>query len=182
MIVDLELRLHALMRRAQAGEAAAWRALLTELYERLGVYFGRRLGPAHAADLEDLVQETLLAIHRRRVTYDASQPFTAWAYAIARYKLIDFWRRNRIRGTVPLEAVEGTLWEEPDLSAEARLDLEKALAVLPARQQKLVRDVKIEGLSLAEAGARAGISEGAAKVALHRAMMALAAKAGAHEG
>lgn len=181
MIIDLEIRLSALMRRAQGGEAAAWRDLLRELAERLGAYFGRRLGPAHAADLEDLVQETLLAIHRRRATYDAAQPFTAWAYAIARYKLIDFWRRRRLRAHLPLESVEETLWEEPDLSAEARLDLERALMILPERQQRLVRDVKIEGLSLAEAGARAGISEGAAKVALHRAMGVLAARVGARE-
>lgn len=176
MTVDLEPRLNALMRRAQAGEAAAWRELLSELAERLAVYFGRRLSQDHAADLEDLVQETLLAIHRRRATYDPNQPFTAWAYAVARYKLIDFWRRRRIRGHVPLEFVEDSLWEEPDLSAEARLDLERLLVVLPERQQRLVRDVKIEGLSLAEAGARAGISEGAAKVALHRAMAALSAR------
>jgi RNA polymerase sigma-70 factor (ECF subfamily) len=175
--VDLEPRLNALMRRAQAGEASAWRELLAELAERLSVYFGRRLAQDHAADLEDLVQETLLAIHRRRATYDPSQPFTAWAYAVARYKLIDFWRRRRVRGHVPLEFVEDTLWEDADLSAEARLDLERLLVTLPERQQRLVRDVKIQGLSLAEAGARAGMSEGAAKVALHRAMAALAARA-----
>ena len=179
MIGDLEQRLNALMRRAQAGEAQAWRELLGELSQRLSIYYSRRLGQEHAADLEDLVQETLLAIHRRRVTYDATQPFTAWAYAVARYKLIDFWRRRRVRPQVALELVEDTLWEAPDLSAESRLDLERALAVLPARQRQLIRDVKIEGLSLAEAGARAGISEGAAKVALHRAMSVLTARAGA---
>jgi RNA polymerase sigma-70 factor (ECF subfamily) len=54
-----------------------------------------------------------------------------------------------------------------------RADLEKVLSVLPDRQRKLVRDVKIDGLSLAEAGARMGVSEGAAKVALHRAMKLL---------
>ncbi|HET6970782.1 MAG TPA: sigma-70 family RNA polymerase sigma factor, partial [Phenylobacterium sp.] len=95
MSVDLEPRLNALMRRAQAGEAAAWRELLSELAERLAVYFGRRLSQDHAADLEDLVQETLLAIHRRRATYDPGQPFTAWAYAVARYKLIDYLRSDK---------------------------------------------------------------------------------------
>jgi len=174
--VDLEPRLNALMRRAQAGEAAAWRELLSVLAERRAIYFGRRLAQDHAADLEDLVQETLLAIHRRRATYDPSQPFTAWAYAVARYKLIDHWRRRRIRAHVPLEFVEDSLWEEPDLSAEARLDLERLLVTLPERQQRLIRDVKIEGLSLAEAGARAGMTEGAAKVALHRAMATLSSR------
>jgi RNA polymerase sigma-70 factor (ECF subfamily) len=172
--VDLEPRLNALMRRAQAGDAAAWRELLREVAGRLQAFFGRRLGPDHAADTEDLVQETLLAIHHRRATYDAGQPFTAWTYAIARYKLVDFWRRRRVHA--PIDAFEDALWEEPDLSAEARLDLERVLKHLPDRQRRLVRDVKIEGLSLAEAGARAGMSEGAAKVALHRAMAVLMAR------
>lgn len=174
--VELEPRLKGLMRRAQAGDAQAWRELLSELAERLDGFFARRLGPAHVGDLEDLVQETLLAIHRRRATYDPGQPFTAWAYAIARYKLIDHWRRRRIRNHVPLEFVEETLWAEPDEGAEARLDLERLLVALPERQRQLVRDVKLEGLSMAEAGARAGMSEGAAKVAVHRAMLVLAAR------
>lgn len=181
MSAELEPRLKALMRRAQAGDSAAWRDLLSELSARLEVYFARRLSAAHAADLEDLVQETLLAIHRRRATYDPAQPFTAWAHAMARYKLIDFWRRRRIRAHVPLDDVEDALWTPPDRGAEARMDLDRVLGALPERQQRLVRDVKIEGLSLAEAGARAGISEGAAKVSLHRAMAALIARMRARE-
>lgn len=176
MTVELETRLKALMRSAQAGDTAAWRELLGELAQRLTVFFARRLGPDRAADTEDLVQETLLAIHRRRATYDAAQPFTAWAYAVARYKLIDFWRRRRIRAALPLESFEDSLWAPPDASSDARLDLERVLDVLPERQQRLVRDVKIVGLSLAEAGARAGMTEGAAKVSLHRAMAALTAR------
>ena len=170
---EVETRLNLLMRRAQAGDAAAWRQALGELSTRLTQYFSRRLSPEHAQDLEDLVQETLLAIHTRRVTYDPAQPFTAWAYAMARYKLIDFWRRRRTRGHVPLESVEDTLWAPDDGAPEARLDLERMLAILPERQRHLLWDVKITGLSLAEAGGRAGMTEGAAKVALHRAMAAL---------
>ena len=85
---EVETRLNLLMRRAQAGDATAWRQLLGELSIRLAQYFSRRLSSEHIQDLEDLVQETLLAIHNRRVTYDPAQPFTAWAYAMARYKLI----------------------------------------------------------------------------------------------
>jgi RNA polymerase sigma-70 factor (ECF subfamily) len=174
--IEIEPRLNALMRRAQAGEAAAWRELLGVLSGRLTIYFGRRLSTAQAADLEDLVQETLLAIHRRRETYDPAQPFTAWAHALARYKLIDFWRRRRLRVHVPLDDAAEALWSAPDAGAEARMDLDRVLGGLPERQRTLVRDVKVEGLSLAEAGARAGISEGAAKVSLHRAMAALTAR------
>ena len=94
MFPDVEPRLKALMLLAQAGDGPAWREVLTELSARLTPYFVRRLGAGHASEAEDLVQETLLAIHKRRMTYDATQPFTAWTYAIARYKLIDVWRRR----------------------------------------------------------------------------------------
>lgn len=170
---DLEDHLRALMVRGQAGDAGAWRELLSALSRQLRGYFSRRLDSA--ADVEDLVQEALMAIHRRRMTYDPGQPFTAWAHAVARYKLIDHWRRNRIRKHVPIDDVSD--WLAADgVDAEqgaVRADLDRVLSVLPERQRALVRDVKIEGLSLAEAGARMGVSEGAAKVALHRAMKAL---------
>jgi len=107
------------------------------------------------------------------MTYDPSQPFTAWAHAVARYKLIDHWRRNRIRQHVPLDDVSDWLAEEADDGPAVRSDLERVLSVLPDKQRRLVRDVKIQGLSLAEAGAALGLSEGAAKVSLHRAMKLL---------
>jgi RNA polymerase sigma-70 factor, ECF subfamily len=170
----LEDRLKALMVAGQGGDIGAWRELLSALGRQLRSYFARRMDAGGAADVEDLVQETLMAIHRRRMTYDATQPFTAWAYAVARYKLIDFWRRSKTRKNVPIDDVAD--WLEGESTTEdgaVRADLNRVLSVLPERQQTLVRDVKIEGLSLAEAGARMGISEGAAKVALHRAMKIL---------
>ena len=174
MAADLEDRLRALMVAGQGGDVGAWRELLSALGRQLRSYFARRMDAGSVADVEDLVQETLMAIHRRRMTYDATQPFTAWAYAVARYKMIDFWRRSKNRRHVPIDDVAD--WLQDGSSAEdgaVRADLTRLLSVLPERQQRLVRDVKIEGLSLAEAGMRMGISEGAAKVALHRAMKVL---------
>jgi len=154
------------------GDAQAHARLLKLLSERLRAYFGRKLS-AGPADVEDLVQETLLAVHLRRATYDRAQPFTAWAYAIARYKLIDHWRRRKIRVAAPLDDVVEFL-AAPAIDADAGLDLTRALSTLPARQRALVEDVKVQGLSLSEAGRRGGLSEGAAKVALHRALKLLA--------
>ncbi|HEX4097595.1 MAG TPA: sigma-70 family RNA polymerase sigma factor, partial [Caulobacteraceae bacterium] len=76
-----------------AGETEPYRRLLDELSRLLRAFYGRRCPPG--MDAEDLVQETLIAVHTRRATYDPGQPFTAWAYAIARYKLIDALRRGR---------------------------------------------------------------------------------------
>ena len=171
---DFEARLKSLMLNGLDGDAIAHRQLLSLLSERLRAYFSQRMSSAQD-DVEDLVQEALLAVHLRRASYDRAQPFTAWAYAIARYKLIDYWRRRKIRVTTPLEDVDDFLSAAPAQSDEG-LDLTRALGTLPARQRSLIEDVKVRGLSLSEAGARAGVSEGAAKVALHRALRALAGR------
>ena len=169
---EIETRLKALMLRGLEGDAQANRELLTLLSGRLRAYFTPRM-PSAAADVEDLVQETLLAVHMRRASYDRAQPFTAWAHAIARYKMIDHWRRHRLRVAVPLDDVADFIAAEPARSDDG-LDLTRALSDLSPRQRRLVEEVKVHGLSLAEAGARAGVTEGAAKVALHRALQALA--------
>jgi len=171
---DLEAQLKQLMLRGLDGDATAHRRLLGLLSDRLRAYFSHRMS-SNPTDVEDLVQETLLAVHLRRASYDRAQPFTAWAYAIARYKLIDHWRRRKIRATTPLGDVEEFLAAETVVSDDG-LDLTRALASLPPRQRALVEDVKITGLSLSEAGAKAGVSEGAAKVALHRALRLLAGR------
>jgi RNA polymerase sigma-70 factor (ECF subfamily) len=171
-VTDTETRLKALMLRGLDGDTAAYREGLALLGVRLRAYFARRMSGA-SGDVEDLVQETLLAVHLKRSTWDSAQSFTAWAHAVARYKLIDHWRRRRVRQTLPLDDHADFLAaDEPDPGVA--LELTRALETLPERQRMLVNDVKLTGLSLAEAGARAGMSEGAAKVALHRALKALA--------
>lgn len=170
-MTETEARLKALMLLGLDGDAPAYRLLLSLLGGRLRAYFERRMRDA-PGDVEDLVQETLMAVHTRRATYDRAQPFTPWAFALARYKLIDHWRRRKIRVTVPIDDYVEVLAAYAPEPGSA-MDLERALATLPERQRDLVRGVKIEGLSLAEAGTRAGVSEGAAKVALHRALKAL---------
>src|ERR1700744_3139776 len=155
---------------ALAGDAMAYRTLLKALAMHLRAYFARRLS---GGDVEDLVQETLLAMHTRRATYDTTQPLTAWVYAIARYKLIDYLRRAKLRQTVPLENAEHVLATNDTDAALIQRDVEQALANLPERTRQLIRDTRIEGLTAAEAGARAGMSETAAKVSVHRAMKGL---------
>ena len=171
---DLETRLKGLMLRGLDGDAQAHRQLLTLLSERLRVYFSRRMSDC-LSDVEDLVQETLLSVHSRRSTYDRAQPVTAWAHAIGRYKLIDYWRRRKVRFATPLDDVVDFL-AAPAAQLDDGLDLTRALQGLPDRQRMLVEDVKVHGLSLADAGARGGFSEGAAKVALHRALKLLSGR------
>lgn len=168
----IEAELKDLMVRGLDGDATAHRRLLVMLSERLRGFFRRRLGDA-AADAEDLVQETLMAIHTRRSTYDRRQPLEAWVYAVARHKLIDHFRRAKVRATVPLEAA-GAVFVDSDADAgTAKADLDRLLSALPARQQALIRMVKIEGLSVAEAAERAGMSVSAVKVSVHRGLGAV---------
>lgn len=167
-----EAELRALMIASLGGDAGAYRLLLEDLQRRLRPYFIRRLcAGAHEAD--DLVQETLIAIHRRRQTYDRSQPVTAWVYGIARYKLIDHFRRLKRHPTSPLDDALELSMPDGSAGAEARHDIERALKSLPQRTQDLIRAVKLEEASHADAARRAGISEGAARIALHRGLKAL---------
>lgn len=163
------------MLAALDGDAASYRALLKALAPHLRAYFARRVG---SADAEDLVQETLIAIHAKRATYDRSLPFTAWLHAVARYKMIDHFRRAKLRRTLPIETADSVLADESPESVSAKRDVEKLLARLPEAKRELLRQVKIEGLSTQEAAQRTGMSESAVKVGVHRALKSLAAMIG----
>ena len=171
-----EDELRGLFVRGLAGDAAAYHAFLKELSGFLRAYLRRRLARI-PDDVEDLVQETLLAVHNQRHTYDAAQPVTAWVHAIARYKMVDLLRRRAGR-----EALHEPLDEEALFAAsatdagDARRDLAVLLAELPDRHRLPILHVKIEGLSIAEAARRTGMSESAVKVGIHRGLKALAAR------
>ena len=179
-MIDHEAQFKALMRRGLDGDASAWRVLLSDLGGHLRAYFGRRL--TEAADAEDLVQETLIAIHAKRSTWDPRQPFTSWAYAIARHKMIDHFRRQGRRPTHPIEEA-GVLFADHTVEDGAvRADLSRCLSQLPARQRRLIEDVRVTGLSMAEAAGRHGYSVAAAKVSVHRSLKALMGRYGSLEG
>ena len=171
-----EAHLKDLLVRGLSGEAASYAAFLRELSAFLRAFLRGRLARV-PDEVEDLVQETLLAVHNQRHTYDAAQPLTAWVHAIARYKLIDFLRRRAGR-----EAMNDPLGDEDDLLAtsdeearEARRDLAVLLAKLPDRHRLPIQHVKIEGLTVAEAAKLTGMSESAVKVGIHRGLKALSA-------
>lgn len=168
-----EGRFRELMLRGLAGDAQAQGNLLSELAVLLRKFHRRRLGDG--PDVEDLVQETLIAVHTKRATYDCSQPFTAWAYAIARYKLIDHLRRLRPHATVPWEDCEELFTHsEPERDMVAR-DLQRLLAELPERQRRAIQLTRIEGLSVEEAAIRSGQTVAALKVGVHRGLKRLIA-------
>lgn len=164
------------MLASQTGDDGAHRKLLGQLSGYLRAYFKRRLAQAGGQQAEDLVQETLLAIHSHRHMYNAAQPFTPWVYAIARYKLIDYFRAAKPFGAdVPIEEADEVLAEDDRAEVESAFDLEKLLALLPAKARQSIQYVKLDGLSVAEAATRSGMSESAVKVSIHRGLKALSA-------
>ena len=173
---EREDQLKSLLLRGLAGEAAAYEAFLRELGAILRAFLRGRLARV-PDEVEDLVQETLIAVHNQRHTYDAGQPVTAWAHAIARYKMIDFLRRRSIREAVqePLEDAADFLASSDEEAREARRDLAVLLDRLPDRHRLPIVLMKLEGLSVAEAAKRTGMSESAVKVGVHRGLKALAA-------
>jgi RNA polymerase sigma-70 factor (ECF subfamily) len=172
---DFEARLMPLWQRAQAGDEAAYRQALERIAARLRGYLRRRL-QGLPDEVEDLVQETLLALHLQRGTYDPALPVSAWVLAIARHKLVDLWRRRGRREALhdPLDDVDDAALVQPETESTAPRDLGVLLGSLPAAQRAAIVLTKIDGLSVAEAAQRTGASESAIKVQVHRGLKKLA--------
>jgi RNA polymerase sigma-70 factor, ECF subfamily len=170
---DFESVLKPLWLRAQSGDEVAYRQCLGMLAARLRGYLKRRLSGL-PDEVEDLVQETLLALHLQRGTYDPSLPVSAWTMAIARHKLVDLWRRRGRRDDLHDDVDEQMLAAAPD-DGGARRDLAVLLKELPDAQRQAIVLTKLEGLSIAEAASRTGASEAAIKVQVHRGLKRLAA-------
>jgi len=154
------------------GNAADHAALLRALVPLLHAFYRRR---SVADEIEDLVQDTLIAVHTRRATYDRDRAFTAWLFAIARYKMIDHFRSNR--RTVPIEGLEEILVAEGfQAASDARMDVDQLLDTLPAKQARMIRATQIDGMSVADAASADGIGQSDVKVSVHRGLKALAAR------
>ncbi len=157
------------MAGAQRGNAEAYRALLDEIGPEILNYLRAHVpGP----EVDDLYQETFLALHRARHTYRHPRPVGPWLFAIARHVVARHMRRQRIRAgreilaDAPPEAATGD-------AGHARLRLVQALDRLPATHRQAFELLKLEGLSTHAAAARAGTTPGALRVRAHRAYKTL---------
>lgn len=150
---------------------------LQALTRHLRGYLRRRI-PQHRDDVEDLVQDILLAVHNARHTYRTDEPLTAWLHAIARYKLMDYFRSRARRESLndPIDDYADLLAVSDDEPAQARRDIGKLLEDLPDKQRLPIVHMKLEGLSVMETARITGLSESAVKVGVHRGLKALAAR------
>lgn len=158
-----------LMARAQAGDTGAYRSLLIACQTWLARYYRGRIAP-HMID--DLVQDTMISMHAKRATFNPERAFLPWLAAIARFRWIDQLRRGyRAQET---ELPETLSIGPHDDEVGARIGIDRLLALLPDRQAEVLRLVKIEGLSVAEAAVATGQSEALVKVNVHRGLKKLA--------
>jgi RNA polymerase sigma-70 factor (ECF subfamily) len=171
-MLETEAQLKAWMLGGLDGDSIAQAALLRALVPLLQSFYRRRLHGTEE-DVQDLMQETLISVHTRRASYDRDRPFTAWLYAVARYRMIDHFRRQKL--SVPIEDVDDILVAEGfEEALSARLDVDNLLNTLSPKQARAIRDTHIHGKSVAEAADGAGIGESDVKVSVHRGLKAIA--------
>lgn len=175
-MTDRESYWAGLMRASMGGDSSAYHRLLHELAAMLHGLASR--GFAHhrlsREDVDDVVQETLLAVHLKRHTWDQSKPLLPWVRAVARNKLIDNLRRRGPGTHLPIDDVSESLADDRESSLMNSVDAKNVIAKLKGREREIVLAISVEGASARQVAQRLGMTEGAVRVALHRALQSLA--------
>jgi len=153
------------MRAALDGDQKLYRLLLNDLRLWLTAYFKKR-APINA--IEDLVQETLMALHNKRHTYDPNYQFGPWISAIARYRWIDHMRAT-------LKYVETAInddfpVDDRDRDESAKKDVTSLLKLIPPAQAEVIEMVKLRQMSVEEVSHKTGHSPSSVKIMVHRGM------------
>ena len=171
-----------LMRLAISGDSAAYHRLLKAVTPVLRA--GARRGLARAGQpvdqSEDVVQDILLAVHLKRHTWDVNAPFAPWLFAIARNKLIDTLRRRGRRVFVNIDDFAESIPDAPAAETASANEIANLLQTLPPRQRDVLQSIAVESTSIRDTAAKFAMSEGAVRVALHRALTSLTAKLREH--
>ena len=162
-----------LLARANDGDGAAFARFLHAVTPTLRAVIRRRGDGLPPDQHEDVLQEVLLAIHLKRQTWRRDAPVRPWLYALARYKVVDAFRRRGARVDLPIEEFADVLPEEEGSAPLSGRDAEVMLRLIDPRSAMLVRAVALDGKTAEEAGEAVGMTAGAARVALHRAMRRL---------
>jgi RNA polymerase sigma-70 factor (ECF subfamily) len=176
--IEQHSSLEHLIRLAQQGDKRAYGDLLRKITPILKTFVGKRLGKS--ADIDDVVQDILLSIHRAGHTFDTDRPFKMWMFAIARYRLNDHLRQLYRKGAMPDISLDDLTQEIPaeDVTKgdDRREYLNDALNGLPDKQRKIITMMKIEGHTAEDTARALGMTSSAVKVAAHRAYKTLALK------
>ena len=168
----------AWMRQAIAGGDEVYHRLLKAITPVLRAASRRGLSRAGQPvdQAEDIVQDILLAVHLKRHTWDVDAPFAPWLFAIARNKLIDALRRRGRRVFVDIDDFSETLADTPPAPTVSAGEVEAQLKTLPQRQRDVLQSIAVEASSIKQTAEKFSMTEGAVRVALHRALASLTAK------
>ena len=163
-----------LLTAALQGDSRAYAQFLRTVTPVLRGVVRARGAALGEAGCEDVLQEVLLALHLKRHTWQVGTPVRPWLYAITRYKVVDAFRARGRRIDLPIEDFTDVLPAEAGVDPTQAADMDKMIGMLDPRAARLVRQVGVEGDTMAEAGAKLDMTEGAVRVALHRAFKQLA--------
>jgi RNA polymerase sigma-70 factor (ECF subfamily) len=166
-----------LMRRSLEGDAQSYTRLLKETATLLRPYLAKRLYSGNEVD--DVLQEVLISVHKARHTYDGARPYKPWLYAIANYRLQDYLRAHyadHLRNAEDLTELEELLHgdaTEPGFNYES---ISGEVDRLPGKQATILRLMHQDGYTSREVAEKLGMNESAVKVAAHRAYKVLREK------
>ena len=169
--------LEAMMREALAGDRSAYAELLRETARFLKPYLSNRL--REEQEVDDVLQEILLSIHKARHTYDGKRPYRPWAYAIAKYRLQDHFRfsyADHLHQAIELSEIEESLAGPVTENAISYESIKGEIEKLPEKQAAILTLMHREGYTAREVAERLGMNESAVKVAAHRAYKVLRKK------
>lgn len=177
MSPETDARLSEMLRAALSGDESAYAEFLRDIAGLIRAAARRRVGHASEPDPEDIVQETLLAIHLKRHTWRQDAAIGPWVHAIVRYKIVDAFRRRGRAVTIDIDELSESL---PDEQAEtvSQRDVERALSTLTDGQRRVVSAISLEGRSIAETAKYLNMKENAVRVAFHRGLAAIAKRFG----
>lgn len=170
-LFDNETNFKALIVQAQAGDAKAYKELLNQLMMFLMNYLKRRIFETN--DIEEVIQEILLALHKSMHTYDSKKSFMGWFMSIVEYKITDYIRfQQKMKANVDIEVLS-KVFDTRLTDSDLRLDLEKAIASLNSKEKTILTELKVKGFSVSEVAKALNLSEANVKVIAHRAYLNL---------
>ncbi len=176
-MTDTTDNLAALMRQSLEGDQRAYAELLRETARLLRPFLSKRL--SFDSEVEDLLQEILISIHKARHTYDGLRPYKPWVFAIARFRLQDYLRMHysdQLRHAVDISELEDNLHEDVTESPFSYESISGEVQKLPEKQAAILRLMHQDGYTAKEVAERLGMTESAVKVAAHRAYKILRQK------
>jgi RNA polymerase sigma-70 factor, ECF subfamily len=161
--------LSAALREGLAGNTASYARFLNDITPYLRRMVGIRIPQA---DVEDVVQEVLISIHKARHTYDGLRSVMPWVAAIAQFRMTDYLRKHYAQmrhQTTDIDDMKDILESVTD-GQDSNEVIGDLLNNVPEKQKQILTMMHVEGFTAKQVGEKLGMNESAVKVAAHRAI------------